>query len=89
MHHRLVWRGIVVEVRHTPNFLNLAHDHIEIEAIDPLRSPLPITKTGYRSHFIDPGDLEDYESVVAFAEFWLDQAAQSPEWQKDRQLWLF
>lgn len=89
MHPRLTWCGIVVEVRHNPNFLNLGFDHIEIEAIDPPRCPLPITATGYRSHFIDPGDLDDYESTSGFVRFWLDTAAQSPEWQRDRQMSLF
>ena len=89
MHPRFVWCGIVVEVRHNRNFLNLDHDHIEIEAVDPPRSALPITKTGYRSHFIDPGDLDDFDSAVEFAQFWLESAAQSSEWQRDWQLSLF
>ena len=33
------------------------------------RTPLPITETGYRSHFIDPGDLADYADAADFARF--------------------
>lgn len=73
MSARFVWRGIEIEVRHERNWLKSGLDHLEIVA-EP-RTPLPITSTGYRSHFIDPGDLDDYEDVVDFARCWLDAAA--------------
>ncbi len=73
MSTRFTWRGVTVEVRHEPDWLNSGFDHVEIEAIP--RTPLPITETGYRSHFIDPGDLDDYDDVAAFARFWLEAAA--------------
>ena len=70
---RFEWRGVTVEVRHEPNWLNTGLDHIEVMAIP--RTPLPITETGYRSHFIDPGDLADYADAADFARFWLETAA--------------
>ena len=73
MSSRFTWRGVIVEVRHEPDWLSTGFDHIEIEAIP--RTPLPITETGYRSRFIDPGDLDDYDDAVAFARFWLEAAA--------------
>lgn len=55
--------------------------------------PLPITETGYRSHFIRADYVEGYGGPVEFVRQWLDSAAQSPEWQKyirfSRQLTLF
>lgn len=66
----IVWRGISVEVKHTPRFLNSHLDHIEITSED--RVALPITETGYRSHFIDPSDLEDYTSPEDFVLTWLE-----------------
>ena len=74
MYLRFVWRGIVVEIRHNRNFLNLDHNHIEIEAVDLPGPTLPVTRTGYRSHLMDPGDLEDYDSAVEFVGFWLETA---------------
>lgn len=56
-HHEIVWNGIKLAVSYEPRWLSLADDygldtaHIEIEAIAPERAPLPITETGYRSHF--------------------------------------
>lgn len=53
--HRITWRGIILEIRYEAQWLGLdgpfATAHLEIEAIDPARSPLPMTETGYRSHF--------------------------------------
>lgn len=80
---RIIWRGLAVDVRHTPNWLNTHLDHIEIEAVP--RTKLPITATGYRSHFIDPGDLAEYDGPADFVRFWLDEAAK--DW--DAQLKLF
>ena len=74
MRTRLVWRGVEIEVRHVANWLNTGLDHIEIEAMP--RTALPITETGYRSHFVDPGDLTDYADVADFLRFWLDSAAE-------------
>lgn len=69
---RIVWRGVTLEVRHTQNWLRTGLDHIEIEATP--RTPLPITETGYRSHFIEPRDLADYEDAADLVRFWLDRA---------------
>ena len=83
MTERIVWRGVEVEIRYEENWLNTGLTHIEIEA-QP-RTPLPVTETGYRSHFIDPEALADFESVAAFVRFWLDTAAK--DW--DGQMSLF
>ncbi len=43
------WPGVRIDVSHVPNWLNSDFDHIELRC-DPV---LPVTKSGYRSHFID------------------------------------
>ncbi len=78
---QIEWRGLVVEIQHTANWLNTGFDHIEIKA----ESKLPITETGYRSHFIDPGDLAEYADPAAFVRYWLNVSA--TDW--DAQLSLF
>lgn len=55
--HRLDWRGITCRVRHTRDYLSPGTDHIEIEVVSPEGAPLPVTTTGYRSHFIAADDL--------------------------------
>ena len=52
---RVEWSDISIEIRYEPNWLNLdiGYDtaHLAIVSIAPDRAPLPITETGYRSHF--------------------------------------
>jgi len=57
--------------------------HLEIRSIEPLRAPLPMTETGYRSHFHPMGMIErDFGGdVIAAVTNWLDEAAQCPEWK--------
>lgn len=62
---RIVWRGVAIEVRHcadwSPSFREIyGHPlaHLEIEAVDPARVPLPVTETGYRSLFTASAVIE-------------------------------
>ena len=71
--YRARWQGIALSVTHTPGWLGTEIDHIEIQSDG--RAPLPVTETGYRSHFMSAQDLAAYESPVAFVLLWLDDAA--------------
>ncbi len=91
--HRLTWRGIEIEARYTPLQWKVIA-HLEIESVAPERAPLPITETGYRSHFHQPGTVEaNGGDVVAQVIAWLDDEAERPEWkrhvEKCRQFSLF
>lgn len=95
---RIVWREIAIEIRWEPNWLNLTAKgynaaHLEIESLGPKRAPLPISMTGYRSHFTSPETIAAYGSPVAYVEAWLDAKSQTPDWldseQQRRQLSLF
>lgn len=59
----------------------------------PERAPLPITETGYKSHFCDRREIEAAGGPVAYALAWLDMAADSKTWREAcaarRQLSLF
>ena len=94
---RMVWSGVSIEIRWEPNWLNLTssgHDtaHLEIESIAPERAPLPITETGYRSHFTSPDTVGAYGGPVGYVEEWLETESQAPDWrcqeQERRQLSL-
>lgn len=67
--------------------------HLEIETIAPERAPLPITETGFRSHFTSPESVAAYGGPVAFVEAWLETESQAPDWrvrdQAARQFALF
>ncbi len=93
------WRGITLTVTYEPHWLGiedevgLAVACLRIEAIAPRRAPLPITQTGYRSHFTSPDVVAAAGGHVAFVIDWLDEAAKSPKWRAleatARQLSLF
>lgn len=83
--HHITWRGIALEITFTPEKFGLV-DHIEITAEG--RAPLPVTETGYRSHFIAAGTVEHHGGAVAFVTAWLDHEAPRIGWS-GAQLSLF
>lgn len=92
------WEGIALEIRHCPCWFSALEDdfvtqHIEIRSQD--KRLLPITETGYRSHFMNGTyALAEFDNdPVAFVLWWLDEAAKDPNWKRkeedDRQGLLF
>ncbi len=91
------WQGIDLEIRHCPRWLCSSGDyvtqHIEIRSAGKVR--LPITETGYRSHFMNGAEAlaEFDDDPVAFVLWMLDGAGQNKEWlaqvEADRQYSLF
>jgi hypothetical protein len=98
--YRIDWNGIRIEVRYCPSWSESYERiygyplaHLEIEAIEPENAPLPVTNTGYRSHFTRPDLIDAEGGPVAFARSWLDEAAKDPAWiaaqDAARQMTLF
>ena len=78
--YRLTWRGIVIEATYSPLKWGIIA-HLEIRSILPERAALPITQTGYRSHFHQPGTIEALGGdVVAQVTAWLDEEGSKSEW---------
>lgn len=83
--YRFIWQGIDIEATYTPRKWSIIA-HLEIRSITPERAPLPITETGYRSHFHPIGTVEAHGGdVVAQVTAWLDEEAAKPEWQAHQQ----
>jgi hypothetical protein len=93
-----VWQGIDLEIRHCPSWLPSTEDgfvtqHIEIRS--EAKRILPITETGYRSHFMNGAEaLAEFNyDPIEFVLSWLDEAAKDPSWKRrdeaDRQGNLF
>ena len=79
--YRFAWAGIEIEAVYTPLKWG-AIAHLAIRSITPKDAPLPITSTGYRSHFHQPGTIEALgDDVVAQVTAWLDEEAAKPHWQ--------
>jgi len=82
---RITWRGIALEITFTPEKFGLV-DHIEIKTGG--RTPLPVTETGYRSHYIPAGAVAAHGGAVAFVTAWLEHEAARTGWS-GAQLSLF
>ena len=88
------WQHVTFRVRHTPDYILKGADHNELIVIAPKREPLPITETGYLSHFTtDSKQVPDAKAGLAFFLEWISQEAKTRRWQKldckRRQLDLF
>lgn len=42
---------------------------------------IPITETGYRSHFLHLDEITEFGGPVAYVEAWLNEMARTSEWQ--------
>jgi hypothetical protein len=86
----LTWEGRRLTIEHHEAWIAGA-DHLAIRSED--REPLPITETGYRSHFFSGEKLAARGGPVAYVTAWLDDAARTSEWKAyvaaSRQLSLF
>lgn len=84
------WQGIAITIRHTPQRF-AGYDHLEIVSQDKQR--LPITETGYRSHFLLPEELAEFGDPCGYVIAWLDHEGNSNAWrasiEKQAQLSLF
>jgi hypothetical protein len=84
----IAWRDaagtacVRVRITHSRDYLSMGDDHIEVESIAPKKAPLPITETGYRSHFVKPLDLANDGGPVTFVTAWLDREAKGSAWRK-------
>lgn len=74
--------AIKIRITHARDYLSKGNDHIEIESLGPKRAALPVTETGYRSHFMPALDLINAGGAVTFVRAWLDREAAGKSWQK-------
>lgn len=80
--HRLTWRGIEIEATYTPRKWGVV-DHLEIYSVAPGGAPLPITETGYKSHYHPAGSIAAQGGdVVAVLIAWLDAEAAKTGWKQ-------
>lgn len=95
---RIDWNGITLEISYEPNWLNTEKNgipiaHLEIRSLHPEDAVLPVTDTGYRSHFVPASKVIDLGGPIGYVRTWLDKAAQSKEWktyqERARQLSFF
>jgi hypothetical protein len=77
--HQLHWRGKEIEIGYQPrSFAGSAHLQIRTKHCQPL----PITETGYRSHFTSAADVEHLGGPAAYVEAWLNTMAETKAWKR-------
>lgn len=96
---RIDWNGITVEVSYEADWLNLAKEqgspvaHLQIRSVSPERAELPISETGYKSHFPPMSDVIAHGGPITYVREWLDEAATTEAWKthqsQTRQFSLF
>ena len=89
----VTWQSIKFTVRHNPNYYvsddGFVTQHIEVITVD--RVPLPITKTGYRSIFLNGKQaLDEFDNdPIAYVMAWMETAAKEKQWLGQQQMSLF
>ncbi len=95
---RIRWACMTIEVSYEPAWLGLTIGgepvaHLQLRSLDPDRAALPVSETGYKSHYVSATEVEECGGPVAYAIAWLDHAATFPDWialqESSRQLALF
>jgi len=74
--HEIEWQGIAITISHRSQWPIVDFHHIEVKA----DQRLPMTETGYKSHFMPEKALSEFEDVVDFVSQWLEATCQSKEW---------
>ncbi len=90
---QIIWQDITIEVTYEPKKWT-SSAHIQVKSIHPEKAPIPITETGYRSHFLPVGALEEHGiTAKQMVLEWIEEESRSIKWKnhekKARQLSLF
>jgi hypothetical protein len=92
---KVQWGDVLLEISYERNWMGMKDGiaHLEIRVLGPKGAIIPLTDTGYRSHFISSLYVEAAGGAVPYVRAWLDTEATKPAWKKrelaSRQLSLF
>lgn len=84
--YQFTWRNpvtsepIQIGVTHQRDYLAGGQDHLTIESLKPKGAALPITATGYRSHFMQAVELINAGGPVTFVTGWIERGAKDKKW---------
>ena len=87
-HHVLEWNGITISVTYDDEYLGPnktspnALAHLAVQSVSPERAPLPMTSTGYKSHWLHPQEVSAEGGPVGYVLAWITQEAETREWQE-------
>lgn len=84
---RFTWRGIEMSATHQQNYISTGWSHIELRVLKPKGIPVPITSSGYLSHFLDEADLKAAGGPAGLFREWLDREANAKPYLKALASW--
>tara|TARA_B100000745_G_scaffold248580_1_gene170618 strand:+ start:3557 stop:3844 length:288 start_codon:yes stop_codon:yes gene_type:complete len=73
----VIWRDVPIEITFTRHVFGQNFDHVELRA----PQPLPVTQTGYRSHFMPHDPDLDLDRLKTWVIAWLDEKSQDKSWR--------
>lgn len=73
---QIEWQGITITITHRKTWPINSFSHIEVKA----NQRLPMTETGYKSHFMPNEALSEYDGVIDFVTQWLEATCKTKEW---------
>ena len=86
--HWFTWRHVRFKIIERRNDLNHpAATLLELHVIAARDTPVPITATGFKSHFISAEEIAEAGGPVALFTTWLDHEARSKAYQRADFLW--
>ena len=79
-----IWRDILIAVSYQRDWIGSKDSvaHLEIHVCRPRGAIIPLTDTGYRSHFVSSVYVEAAGGPLAFVKAWLDVEAATPAWKR-------
>jgi len=86
-HFTIDWQGIALSVTYHPHWPGRplpglpAIAHLELRVLEPRGAALPVTETGYRSHFVCPDDVDALGGATSYAAAWPDAEAKHRGWR--------
>ena len=92
---KLQWGDVSLEISYERNWMGMKDGvaHLEIRVLGPKGAIIPLTDTGYRSHFISSIYVDSAGGAVPYVRAWLEFEAAKPGWKRrelaSRQLSLF
>lgn len=72
----IVWHGINIQINYSPEYFGCHTAHLELKAFEPL----PMTETGYRSHFAPKEHFDAYNNIIDYVQEWLEKESQNDNW---------
>lgn len=83
---KLVWRGVSIAIHYKPAGRDL-FAYLEMRVLAPEGIPIPVTETGYRSHYVYPALIGYAGGPVPYLRDWLDREADSPAYRRALDRW--